>query len=86
MGEVVFGSAHYAVLFFIEQGWLDAGWAEAQRFVNTTGPAVGAAVNDIQFLAAQKRAALISEADRGKVSELERLLCGFRYGHWLQPS
>jgi hypothetical protein len=74
------------VLFFIEQGWLDAAWEEAQRFVNTTGPAAGAAVNDVQYLAAQKRAASISDADRARVSELERLLCGVRYGHWVQPS
>jgi hypothetical protein len=71
------------ILFFIEQGWLDAASEEAQRFVNTTGPAVGAAVNDVQFLAAQKAAHRISNGERAKLSELERMLCGFRYGYWV---
>lgn len=64
------------VLFFIEQGWLDAAWQEAQRFVNTTGQVTGPAVQDVRFLVTRKGGAGVLEGDRLKLAELERLLCG----------
>ena len=64
------------VLFFTEQGWLEAAWDEAQRFVSTTGHVIGPAVQDVRFLVARKGGAGVLEADRLKLAELEKLLCG----------
>jgi hypothetical protein len=64
------------VLFFIEQGWLDAAWGEAQRFVSTTGSVADPAVDDVRVLAAEQSAMARSDADRQKIIDIERLLCG----------
>ena len=59
------------VLFFVEQGWLDAAWEEAKRFVNTSGRVSGPAVDEVHHLVSQKRG-----AEPRKSAELEKLLCG----------
>ena len=64
------------VLFFVEQGWFDAAWGEAQRFVNTTGPVAEAALNDVHYVAAQSRAAIGSKTQRSKLDAIEALLTG----------
>jgi hypothetical protein len=64
------------VLFFIEQSWLEAAWEEAQRFVNTTGHVTGPAVQEVRYLVATKDDASVLEADRRKLRELGKLLCG----------
>ena len=64
------------VLFFIEQGWLQAAWEEAQRFVNTTGLMTGPAVQEVRFLIARKGDEDVLGSDRPRLADLEQLLCG----------
>ena len=63
-------------LFFIEQDWLDDAWEEAQRFVNTTEAVSGAALYDLELVAAQTRASQLSDAQRSKLDAIERLPAG----------
>jgi hypothetical protein len=64
------------VLFFIEQGWLEAAWSEAQRFVNTTGCVTGPAMQDVVDLLARHTSVERPDAERHRLADLRRLLCG----------
>lgn len=64
------------VLFFIQQAWVEAAWKEAQRFVDMTGRVTGPAVQEIRNLVATRDDASLREADRLKLGELGKLLCG----------
>jgi hypothetical protein len=63
------------VLFFIERGWLEEAWEEAQTLVNSGGPISGSAAHDVRDLVTRKQRERIREAERVRLAELEALLC-----------
>jgi len=63
------------ILFFIEMGWLDRAWDEAQRFVSTTGRVHGPLDVNVRFVTGRAGSQEGNAAKREQLAALERLLC-----------
>lgn len=66
------------ILFFIEQMWLEAAWEQAQLLVNTIGPLIGPAAQEMRDVVTRISYRGILQRDYVALVQMEKLLCGER--------